>query len=143
MTVRIMFDMYSGRPNPTITLIGGNSRTFLRAVALNRSMVAALSANPGRLGYRGTVVSILAPELAQEFGLPPVFILAGGGSQNEQRGTELVISLLEGNFSPRDARPLGGETPEVHRYILEQVRNVLLGERRSVTLEPEAPTARG
>jgi hypothetical protein len=133
-----MIDVYSGRPNPTMDLDVEDSRSLLRTVALNRAVLASAPAHEGRLGYRGVRVSVLAPDLANEFGLPFSFYLAGGAAENEQGGIEIVESLLGGRYPRGRAQLLTDESDEARSYIQEQLRSLPLGRPEAVTSEPGA-----
>jgi hypothetical protein len=102
MTLRIIVDIFSGRPNPIIELSGAAARDFLKRVMPLKKAGSARIQNPDwHLGYRGLLVEQLSGVVQS---LPPVFRLAAGtlyGVDVAHATTD--AGLEEEFFSPRGA----------------------------------------
>jgi hypothetical protein len=97
MSLRIIFDLFSGRPNPTITLDGNDASAFLNELSSLKTGVTATTVSAqqeSKLGYRGLIVEqIGAPQagLAGRFRVTRDHVLSGG----------TTLSLAKGGFEER------------------------------------------
>jgi len=98
MSLRIIFDLFSGRPNPTITLDGNDATAFLNELSALKTGVTATTVSAAqqesKLGYRGLIVEqIGAPQagLAGRFRITRDHVLSGG----------TTLSLAKGGFEER------------------------------------------
>jgi hypothetical protein len=86
MTLRITFDVFSGRPNPSVTLTPAESADLLArigAVKPSTARATTASAEPVSLGYRGLIVEQLdasAAGLPQRFRLSSSSVDGAGGA---------------------------------------------------------------
>ena len=76
MSLRITFDVFSGRPNPSVTLTAAESADLLAQIGAVKPSAAKMTAAPSEpvsLGYRGLIVEQLD---APASGLPQRFRLS-------------------------------------------------------------------
>ncbi len=93
--LKIILDLYSGRPNPEYTLSDKTAEKFLREVALNKGTTTEIqSVTPTQLGFRGIHFTFESDYLPQFYGLPASFSIANGASILESKGREIAESLL-------------------------------------------------
>jgi len=110
--IRVTIDIFSGRENPSWLLDEQAARTFLREIALNRSVVSDDAIESVRLGYRGTRVETLHEHIHEEFNLPATFTLASGASAADGKAIEIVERLIgeagSSAATPRSRSKRGG-----------------------------------
>jgi hypothetical protein len=87
----VTVDMFSGRPNPTLTLEGEEAESVLRDVAHSGPTIAGVNEGFQGLGYRGLVVEMLADDLAERHGLPAAFRV---GHDGHPKGLELAERIF-------------------------------------------------
>jgi hypothetical protein len=126
MSTRIIADIYSGVPNPTVTLTGAAEKDFLARLqpTVKLSGAEAASAPEGRLGYRGYLIesdSAATKALSRDFRLVDGKLFGSGvtyrvsdagteqflGSTNGPFGFSAAVSaLLQGDIAARRANPM-------------------------------------
>ena len=74
--LQITADMFSGRPNPTLSIEAEEARNLLRDVARNPSIIAPVDEGYQGLGYRGLIVEAMIDNIVGSYGLPPRFRVA-------------------------------------------------------------------
>jgi hypothetical protein len=111
--LRITADVFSGRPAPEwIITDEQESRTTLKEIAKNRSIVAESALAEAGLGFRGFTIEPLSDELAQDFELPASMYMAAGASATSAKANEIaerLIGLMSSAESSREASALGEE----------------------------------
>jgi hypothetical protein len=98
--IKVTADIFSGRQNPQWIVSGTEAEAALRSLSQHTSAATTLDSGFQGLGSRGLVVEMLSDELASEYGLPPVFRLAGGGSQEESYARETAERLIAALTAP-------------------------------------------
>jgi hypothetical protein len=77
MSLKITFDVFSGRPNPSVVLTSQESADLLARIGpipAHPAGAAQPAAEPSRLGYRGLLIEQVQPSSAS---IPPRFRIAG------------------------------------------------------------------
>jgi hypothetical protein len=93
MSLRITFDVFSGRPNPSVTLTDAESADFLKRIgAVNAAASAGPQghAEPSTLGYRGLIVEQLqspANALPQRFRVSSSSVASTAGTLKSVDGS--------------------------------------------------------
>lgn len=98
--LRVTADLFSGRPNPSWVVMGDEVKAALRSLSQAPGAVAALESGFQGLGNRGLIVELLSDHLETDFGVPTIFRLAGGGSQNESQARDVAERLITAMTSP-------------------------------------------
>lgn len=117
--VRIIFDVFSGRPNPSWTVEKENAKSILNKITNNEDVVADIASIPSILGYRGVIIEM--EEMAEEYSLPSRFVIASGASSNEPKGIEIATQIVKD--MPLDTS--NGKSLELTR-LDEGMRNFML-----------------
>ena len=111
--IRVTVDAFSGLPNPSWVLTGEAASAVVRQLSAAPEAAAAPDTGYGGLGFRGVIVEFESDTVAERYGVPPSFRLAGGASRNESKGIELAEQLIR-------TLPSGGPAPHlaegVHRF---------------------------
>ncbi len=144
--LRIMADIFSGRPNPTWE-VGDESevRATLRALTADRGLLTDAEPPEGGLGFRGFRVEVLSDELAQDFGLGAATYLAVGQQAGGPRAAEVgerLVSLIE----PGDPRTAADAPPldmPLRDFLTEQLNlsAALESQSRASLADQVAPPA--
>ncbi|MFO1077144.1 MAG: hypothetical protein U1E73_05400 [Planctomycetota bacterium] len=134
MTLRVTIDVFSGRPNPEVTVSGAEERDLLARLTGGARAVRGTKASPGRapvlppatLGYRGLVIERVgaAGAKAPRTNLPATFRVAAGFIHGARTPMPLRDPAFEdfvcgstgpfrGLLGPRFPE---GFLPEVQRY---------------------------
>jgi hypothetical protein len=84
-------DVFSGKPAPEwIITEEQESRTTLKEIAKNHSIVAESALAEAGLGFRGFTIEPLSDELAQDFELPASMYMAAGASATRAKANEIA-----------------------------------------------------
>ena len=75
MPIRITLDLFSGRPNPTVTLSDREAKSILTRLAPDKKLSRDQAESPPSLGYRGLIIEQSG---RPGRGLPKVFRLSAG-----------------------------------------------------------------
>ncbi|HEX2208900.1 MAG TPA: hypothetical protein VHG93_14580 [Longimicrobium sp.] len=107
--MRVILDVYSGRPNPTFTLSQDQAREVLRTIEANRSLMSEGQGVPGRLGLRGLIIE---PPRALRQDLPARFRIPAPDGPGAGKAAELIQDIVAraNDVQPRQpagARPSG------------------------------------
>src|SRR5262245_10453518 len=101
MSLRITVDIFSGRPNPVITVEGRKARDLLERVKPDRRLTRGEMPAPAfRLGYRGLIIE---QTRVVSRTLPRVFRVAGGAIY----GPRLAHAIADPDFEESFASPSG------------------------------------
>jgi len=93
--LKIMADVFSGRPNPAWVLTDEQeARTVLREFAQNRTLVAQAAPPETGLGFRGFFIELLSDELARDVDLPTTLYMAAGPGVASAKANELAERLI-------------------------------------------------
>ena len=93
--LKIMADVFSGRPNPAWVLTDEpEARTILRELAQNRTLVAQAAPSEASLGFRGFFVELLSDELARDVDLPTALYIAVSPGVASAKANELAERLI-------------------------------------------------
>jgi hypothetical protein len=95
MTLRITFDVFSGRPNPSVTLTEAESADLLAhigPVSPSTARTPVAPVEPVSLGYRGLIVEQLG---APASGLPPRFRLSSSSVDGAAGALKAVDASIE------------------------------------------------
>lgn len=117
--LRATIDAFSGRPNPSFIVTGGDADDLLREIGRNRGAVTDREAGPTGLGFRGVHVELLSDETATAMNLPGEFKVGGGGSLNDAKGLELAERLIRSMRKYPSSSPLT-DSPVAFDQDLEQ-----------------------
>ena len=127
MTIRIMIDIFSGRPNPVIEFKGNEAKEVLRRLkpARRLSRDEQVPPPPSTLGYRGMIVEQVGSPVK---GLPKTFRLTHGdlwGPQLMHRAEdeEFEQFLFSKKNLLKDLK-LGGKFPEFLRQEIDRSRKM-------------------
>ncbi len=101
--LRIEFDIFSGRPNPSWVLEGDAARAVLDRIS-DLPALAADAAPLPRLGFRGIKLRLAEP-LARERDLPTKFRIASGPEADE-RSVALALALVDELVRDEELRQL-------------------------------------
>lgn len=93
MSLRITFDVFSGRPNPTVTLTDAESAELLKRIGAAKAASAAKEtyAEPSTLGYRGLIVE----QAVASAGLPQRFRLSSSAVDGPTGALKSVDASVE------------------------------------------------
>lgn len=108
--LKATIDIFSGRPDPQLSLSGPEARTILRDLALNRQAVGHTPPPHNPLGYYATHIEITDPNARREFGLPEAFSIACHTAPDHGKGMEVLERLLH------HAPPNFGYGHHVHKH---------------------------
>jgi hypothetical protein len=117
MPLRIIVDMFSGRPNPVLELDGREAEEALARLRPARKLATAAAPVESWLGYRGLIVEQVGPKAR---GLPAAFRLAGGEligdglshRAEDENFEEYVVGLLRRqDEGPKLAEVIARERP--------------------------------
>ncbi|MCD9194586.1 hypothetical protein [Streptomyces albireticuli] len=149
MGIRVVVDIFSGRPNPSWEIHDADEvRELLELVARNRAAVAEVASGYTGLGFRGVQVE-LTDDL-DTAGLPPRFELAGGGALDPYAGAEIAERLVRtmpaaaaGSAGPPETGDAGDATgtvgypEEFLESVCEEIRRTARqGAGGATTVEP-------
>lgn len=125
--LRIIADVYSGRPNPTTDIVEESAaRELLRQLQSEPALYSGAGPADGGLGFRGFRVEPLGDEIAADFEVPssglylPIRALAGGGRSSELAERLVTLMGQERPTATEDAVPLDESLAD---YLLEQLAN--------------------
>jgi hypothetical protein len=136
----VTLDVFSGRPNPTWTLLDKDKRELISRVA--GKAVSAVDESPGNLGFRGYIVSTASDddETAKSAGLPDMFRITSaslGGIVPDPQ--QLAQPLSEEEVGEAQKWLLSTVAGAVEDPILEHVASQISG--AGITTEALAPSA--
>lgn len=121
--IRVIVDIFSGRPNPVWEVDEVTAQDLLRQVEPMRDIVGGLNIGSGRLGFRGLVIEKAGRgEILRAHEFPQTLRVSG----EDPRGVELALRLLSTLDQPR-AEPHGNlpagfaaPSPADLRRLIEQ-----------------------
>ncbi len=123
MTLRITIDIFSGRPNPVVTVDGHEAKDLLERLAAPRKPAAASPPRrpTGTLGYRGLIIEQVDSKRDRKF--PRAFRVAAGHLYGVDVSRPVADSSVEdfvcGSTGPIRFAPGG---PRLSEYCLEEIR---------------------
>ncbi|MFI5179841.1 MAG: hypothetical protein ACHQPI_00410 [Thermoanaerobaculia bacterium] len=111
---------------------------------LARSRAALGEAGSGYqgLGFRGITIEALMDDLISAHGLPPVMRIAGGSSQDEQRGLEIAERLIS-TMQKQTMTSVSGESVKVDEKLVESILNQLKSRISTTASEPDVAGPEG
>lgn len=104
--LQVTIDAFAGRENLSYVISNPEeANALLKEFSRNRGVITDVNTGYSGLGFRGVIVELLSDDGSQAFDLPSVFKVGGGGSQNEDKGLEIVERLIRSisTYSPGDS----------------------------------------
>jgi hypothetical protein len=93
--MQITIDAFSGRANPSWVIEGNEAIDLAKELARNRTAIADIKSGYQGLGYRGIIVEAMDDEMFGQYELPFEFVIANGGSLNDDKGFEIAERLIK------------------------------------------------
>ncbi|HVN86148.1 MAG TPA: hypothetical protein VMW17_15015 [Candidatus Binatia bacterium] len=141
MELTVTVDIFSGRPNPTITLKGGEARDLLQRLRPASPLPRELRVSPpSALGYRGIVIEQRDTPAS---GLPKIFRVLNGsllGPRLAQRAAdEDFEDFFCGSAGPIHKFDLGAKFPSFAAAEIRRAREALKAYRWKIPPFPVRP----
>ena len=120
--LRVTIDAFSGRPNPSWVVAGGDADELIREISRNRGALTDRGAGYAGLGFRGVELELLSDETATAHDLPAEFKVGAGGSQDDGRSFDLAERIIRSMRKYAPSSPLtDSPTPldqDLETYVL-------------------------